>query len=178
MKASREAAALCLDDKGGARPKGYRLKNPALAATLRAIADRGADAFYSGATAEAITRAVREARHNPAPLTAADLGAYRAKTREAVCLPYRAQKVCSMPPPSSGGVALSQILGTLGPFDLKAEKPFSAGAVPLISEASRLAFADREVYVGDPDFVPVPVKGLLAPIIWPSGRKAFRGPAP
>ncbi len=163
LKASREAAALYLDDKGAARPKGTRLKNPALAAALRQIADRGAEAFYAGATAEAMIRAVAEARHNPAQLTLADLAAYRATTRDAVCLPYRAHKVCSMPPPSSGGVALLQILGTLGPFELKAEKPFSANAVHLISEASRLAFADREVYLGDPDSVPVPVKGLLAP---------------
>ena len=162
LKTSREAAALYLDDKGEARPKGYRLKNPALAATMRQIADRGADAFYSSATAEAIARAVRDARHNPAQLTVADLAAYRAKSREAVCLPYRAHKVCSMPPPSSGGIALLQILGTLTPFDLKAEKPFSADAVHLIAEASRLAFADREIYVGDPDSVPVPLKGLLA----------------
>ena len=184
LKVAREAAALYLDDKGAARPKGYRLKNPALAASMRQIAEKGADAFYSGATAEAITRAVRDARHNPAQLTAADLAAYRAKSREAVCLPYRAHKVCSMPPPSSGGVALLQILGTLAPFDLKAEKPFSVDAVHLISEASRLAFADREVYVGDPDSVPVPLKGLLAPDYLTeraksiSRTRAMKSPAP
>ncbi len=184
LKASREAAALYLDDKGAARPKGYLLKNPALAATLRAVAERGAEAFYAGATAEAITRAVRETRHNPAQLTEADLALYRAKTREPVCLAYRAHKVCSMPPPSSGGLALLQILGTLGPFDLKAEKPFSADAVHLISEASRLAFADREVYVGDPDSVPVPVRGLLAPDYLAerakgiSRTRAMKSPAP
>ncbi|MCC7016901.1 MAG: gamma-glutamyltransferase [Rhodospirillales bacterium] len=163
LKASREAAALYLDEKGNPRPEGYRLKNPTLAATLRAIADKGADAFYSGSIAEAVIRAVREARHNPAQMTPADLSQYRAKSREPLCLPYRAYRVCSMPPPSSGGLALLQILGLLSAFDLKAELPFSATAVHLIAEASRLAFADREVYVGDPDFVPVPAKGLIAP---------------
>ena len=163
LKASREAAALYLDDKGDPRPEGYRLKNPALAATLRAIADQGADAFYSGPIADATIRAVREARHNPAQMAPADLTHYRAKPREPLCLPYRAHRVCSMPPPSSGGLALLQILGTLAAFDLKAEQPFSATAVHLIAEASRLAFADREVYVGDPDSVPVPAKGLIAP---------------
>ena len=163
LKASREAAALYLDDKGEARPEGYRLKNPALAATLRTIASLGADAFYSGPVADAIIRAMREARHNPAPMAPADLAQYRAKTREPLCLPYRAHRVCSMPPPSSGGLALLQILGQLTPFDLKAERPFSATAIHLIAEASRLAFADREVYIGDPDSVPVPAKGLIAP---------------
>lgn len=163
LKASREAAGLYLDDKGEARPEGYRLKNPALAVTLRAIADRGADAFYSGPIADAIVRATREAHHNPAPMAPADLAQYRARTREPLCLPYRAHRVCSMPPPSSGGLALLQILGTLAPFDLKAEKPFSVNAIHLIAEASKLAFADREVYVGDPDSVPVPTKGLIAP---------------
>jgi gamma-glutamyltranspeptidase/glutathione hydrolase len=163
LKASREAAALYLDDKGAPRPVGFVIKNPALAATLRAIANSGADTFYSGPIADAVVRAVREARHNPATLTAADLLHYRAKSREPLCLVYRAHRVCSMPPPSSGGLALLQILGMLAPFDLKAERPFSATAVHLIAEASRRAFADREVYVGDPDSVPVPAQGLIAP---------------
>lgn len=162
LKASREAAQLYLDDKGEARPAGYRLKNPALAATLRAVADQGADAFYAGPVADAIVRAMREARHNPTMLAPANLAQYRVKAREPICLSYRAHRVCSMPPPSSGGIALLQILGTLAPFDLKAEKPFSATAVHLIAEASRRAFADREVYVGDPDSVPVPTQGLIA----------------
>lgn len=163
LKVSREAAALYLDENGNPRPEGYRLKNPALAAALRAIADQGADAFYSGAIAEAMIRAVREARHNPVQMAPADLALYRAKPREPLCLPYRAHRVCSMPPPSSGGIALLQILGALAQFDLKAEQPFSATAIHLIAEASRLAFADREVYIGDPDSVPVPAKGLIAP---------------
>jgi gamma-glutamyltranspeptidase/glutathione hydrolase len=162
LKVSREAAALYLDEKGDPRPEGDRLKNPALAATLRMIADKGADAFYSGPIAEAVIRAVREARHNPVQMAPTDLAQYRAKARDPLCVPYRAHRVCSMPPPSSGGLALLQILGLLSAFDLKIEPPFSATAVHLITEASRLAFADREVYVGDPDFVPVPAKGLIA----------------
>jgi gamma-glutamyltranspeptidase/glutathione hydrolase len=163
LKASREAAALYLDDKGEPRTVGYRLKNPALAVTLRTIADKGADAFYIGPIAEATIRAAHEARHNPALIAPADLAQYRVKAREPLCLPYRTHRVCSMPPPSSSGIALLQILGQLVAFNLEAERPFSATAVHLIAEASKRAFADREVYIGDPDSVPVPAQGLIAP---------------
>ncbi|MBM3564558.1 MAG: gamma-glutamyltransferase [Alphaproteobacteria bacterium] len=184
LKASREAAALYLDDKGNARPKGHLLKNPALAGTLKTIAEKGPDGFYAGPVAEAIQKSVGGAHHNPAAMAAADLAGYRVKAREPVCATYRAHKICSMPPSSSGGLALLQILGTLAPFELHKEKPFSADAVHLISEASRLAFADREVYTGDPDFVPVPLKGLLAPDYLAdrsksiSRARAMRSPSP
>jgi gamma-glutamyltranspeptidase/glutathione hydrolase len=94
-------------------------------------------------------------------MTAADLSAYRAIERKILCRPYRAWRVCTMPPPTSGGIATLQILAMLERFDLARMKPGSIQAVHLISEASRLAFADRDQYVADPDFIDVPVEGLL-----------------
>ncbi len=147
----------------GGRPKaaGERLVNPALAATFRAIAAGGARAFYQGALAQAVVGAVRGASPNPGLLSLADLAAYRAKARPPVCAPYRAWRVCGMPPPTSGGVTLLQILGALAPLPVARYAPGSPEAVHLISEASRLAYADRAKYLADADFVAVPVAGLI-----------------
>ena len=142
---------------------GDTLKNPDLAKVLRAVADKGAAAFYTGDIAEGITRAIATAAVNPAIMTAHDLAGYIARKREPVCIPYRTVRVCGMGPPSSGGILIAQILGILDHFDLGAMKPFSAEAAHLIVEASRLAFADRNIYVADSDFVPVPVEGLIDP---------------
>jgi gamma-glutamyltranspeptidase/glutathione hydrolase len=142
---------------------GATLRNPDYAATLRAIAQRGADAFYDGPIAEDVARAVREAPGAPGLLSAADLALYAVKERPAVCAPYRGHEVCGMGPPSSGAVAVGQILGLLAPFDLAALGPDSAEAWRLVGDASRLAFADRGRYLADEDFVPVPVRGLLDP---------------
>ena len=138
-------------------------KNPALAATLRRIAKGGAAAFYSGETGRAITDAVAGASHNPSQLTAADLAAYRAVDRPPVCRTYRAYKVCGMGPPSSGATTILQMLGMLERFDLAKLGPDSATSWHLIAEAMFLAYADREKWLGDSDFVDVPVKGLLDP---------------
>jgi gamma-glutamyltranspeptidase/glutathione hydrolase len=140
---------------------GTILANPTLAATLREIAAGGADAFYSGRIADDVVRAVREAPVNPGDLTTADLAAYRAKEREPVCGPYRAYRVCGMGPPSSGGVTLLEIFGLLENFDMGKTRPGSVEAVHLYVEAAALAYADRERYVADGDFVPVPIHGLL-----------------
>ena len=145
---------------GRPRPVGVLLKNPALAGTLRAIAQRGADAFYGGTIAADIVAAVR-GHTNQGRLTEADLAAYAAREREPLCRPYRTWIVCAMPPPSSGGIAVQQILALLEPFDLGARAPDSSATLHLLAEASRLAFADRDRYVADPDFVPVPTAGLL-----------------
>ncbi len=150
------------DTIGNARPAGYLLKNPEFAATLRAIAERGVDAFYTGRVAEAIVDAVRDAPHHPGDMAPADLAGYRVKEREPVCLTYRRYRICSMGPPSSGGLAVGQVLKLLEPFDL-GQGPadaMNAKALHLIAEAEKLAFADRDHYIGDPDFVPAP-KGLL-----------------
>ena len=143
------------------KPVGTRLANPAFAATLRAIAAGGAAAFYRGDIAADMVAAVRAAADNPGLMSLADLAAYDAKPRQPVCAGYRQWRVCGMGPPSSGGVTTLQILGLLEGFDLAALAPGSVAAVHLISEASRLAFADRARYLADDDFQPVPVRGLL-----------------
>lgn len=142
------------------KPAGGLLRNPDYADTLRRIAKAGAGAFYGGAIAADIVAAVRAAA-NPGGLTLADLAAYRAKERGSLCRPYRRWQVCGMPPPSSGGIAELQILGLLEHFDLDRLSPTSAAAVHLVGEASKLAFADRDTYVADTDFLGVPVAGLL-----------------
>jgi len=142
---------------------GERLRNPAYADSLRRLASGGAAVFYSGALAEAILTAVRAAPGNPGLLAPADMVLYQVRERPAVCAPYRDREVCGMGPPSSGGVAVAQILGLLAPFDLSALGPESAEAWRLYGDAMRLAFADRGRYLADMDFVPVPVRGLVAP---------------
>ena len=143
-------------------PAGERLRNPALAETFRLVARDGAAALLRGPLAAAIATAVRG--HGEGGLmTVDDLDAYVARERRPACLPYRAYQVCGFPPPSSGGVAVGQILGVLEHFDLSALDPRGAEAAHLIAEAGRLAFADRAQYLADPDFVAVPVRGLLDP---------------
>jgi gamma-glutamyltranspeptidase/glutathione hydrolase len=146
-----------------AKDEGTPLKNPELAATLRALASGGAKAFYGGPIAEAMVDAVRSHPTNPGRLTLADLAAYTPKERTPVCGEYRGYRLCGMPPPNSGAIAVLQTLGILQHFDVARLAPNSADAVHLIAEAYRLAFADRAKYVGDPDFVQVPVAGLLDP---------------
>jgi len=161
LKTFEATARYFHDETGAPLAAGAVLANPALARTLRAIAAEGADAFYVGPIARDIVAAVRRAPRNPGRLALADLAAYRALERAVLCRPYRAWRVCVMPPPTSGGVTTLQILGLLEPFDLAALEPGSAAAVHLISEASRLAYADRDRYLADRDFVAVPVAGLL-----------------
>ncbi|MCZ0814029.1 MAG: gamma-glutamyltransferase [Pseudomonadota bacterium] len=141
---------------------GERLRNPEYAETLRSLASDGAVAFYSGEIARDIVATVRGAQGNPGVMTETDLAIYRVKERAPVCIAYRAYEVCGMGPPSSGGLTVGQILGMLEPFDLGAMGPGSPEAWRLIGDASRLAFADRGRYMADDDFVPIPVKGLIA----------------
>lgn len=142
-------------------PVGHVLKNAEYAQTLRIIAKDGSKGFYTGPVAQAIVDAVRSHASNPGTMSLEDLAAYEAKRRAPVCAPYRAFRVCGMPPPTSGGLTSLMILKMVERFDLGALKPSSGEAVHLISEASRLAFADRGVYMADSDFVDVPVNGLL-----------------
>jgi gamma-glutamyltranspeptidase/glutathione hydrolase len=147
------------------RPKeaGERLRNPLLADVFELIAQGGADVFYQGPLAARIVERVRSAVGNPGLLSLSDLAGYEAKTRTPACAAYRVYRVCGMPPPSSGGVTLLQILGHLREFDLGALAPGSVEAIHLISEASRLAYADRGLYLADTDFVAAPIAGLLDP---------------
>ncbi|MEQ8660571.1 MAG: gamma-glutamyltransferase, partial [Gammaproteobacteria bacterium] len=140
-----------------------RLVNPAYAATLRTLAHDGPAAFYHGPLAGAVVARARARPWLPSDLTRADFAAYRVRERAPLCAPYRGYSVCSIGPPSSGGIALLQMLGMLAHFDLGALAPASPAAVHLLAEASRLAYADRERYVGDPDYVDVPVAALLEP---------------
>jgi gamma-glutamyltranspeptidase/glutathione hydrolase len=137
---------------------GPRVVNKAYAATLRRLAQNGG-AFYHGEIAADIVRAV-QARGGD--LTLQDLAAYRPVEREPVCAPYRVYRVCSMGPPSAGGIAVLQILGLLERKDFAGAAPRSAQATHLFAEAGRLAYADRARYGGDADFVPVPVSRLLS----------------
>ena len=136
---------------------GARIVNPEYAATLRTLATQGADAFYRGAIATDIVRAV------DADLTLADLAGYRIIERAPVCGAYRGYRICGMGPPSSGATGVLQILGILERTAFDRAAPGSADAVHLFSEAARLAYGDRARYVGDPDFNPVPVARLLEP---------------
>lgn len=138
---------------------GERVVNRQYAATLRAIAARGAGAMYGGEIAGDVVRAVRA---RGGDLTAADISAYQAKEREPLCGTYRVWHVCSMGPPSSGGVGVLQILGILERVPFASAPAQSARAVHYFSEAGRLAYADRARYLGDTDFVPVPVARLLS----------------
>ncbi len=151
------------DARGGPKAIGTTLKNPELAETFRRIAEGGADAFYKGDIARDVVAAVRGARGNPGRLTAEDLAGYRAKERDPLCAPYRLWIVCGMPPPTSGGVAVLQILGILSHYNLSELAPLAPESVHLIAEASRLAFADRNQFLADSDFVEVPVTRLIAP---------------
>ena len=148
---------------GEALKAGDTLKNPRLAATLKSVATLGASSFYSGEIAAEISARVATARNGATKITPQDLGGYRAPERPPVCVPYRQYKVCGMGPPSSGGILIAQMLGILSHFDLPSMAPYSPEAVHLIVEASRLAFADRNLYVADADMVPVPIDKLIDP---------------
>jgi gamma-glutamyltranspeptidase/glutathione hydrolase len=138
-----------------------RLANPVLAETLRAIAGGGAAAFYEGPIATDIVAAVRGAPVNPGDLALSDLAQYQAKERPPVCGFYRRHRLCGMGPPSAGAVTLLEMLGLLQRFALAREPPLSVEAAHLFAEAGRLAYADRNRYVADGDFVTVPLRGLL-----------------
>jgi gamma-glutamyltranspeptidase/glutathione hydrolase len=163
------AAHYFFDAAGRPWPVGHRLRNPELAEVLRAIADGGADALSQGAVANAIVGAVRGHATNPGRLSAHDLGAYRPVERPPLCFEHLIYRVCGMPPPSSGQIAIGQILGLLQDAGGGREPPGNGPSgrwLHLYTEASRLAFADRAQYVADPGFVDPPAGAwgsLLAP---------------
>ncbi len=154
------AAAYFLDADGKAKPAGTLLQNPDYAFGLRAIAEGGANAFYRGLLAGEMVAAVTGAAINPGDLTRGDLARYKAMERPPVCLTYREHRICGMGPPSSGGITVLQIMAFLSAHDMAALAPGSEQATHLIAEAGRLAYADRDRYIADPDFVDVPA-GLL-----------------
>ena len=139
---------------------GDHFENPAYGRSLRVLAANGAAPFYAGEIARQIVDAVENAQR-PGLLSHIDLALYRVKERPAVCADYRGYDVCGMGPPSSGGLAVGQILGLLSPFDMTGLGPDDPHTWRLIGDATRLAFADRGRYVADSDYVPVPVEGML-----------------
>jgi len=179
IRRSPDMIAYFLNADGSPKAAGTTLKNPALAAVFKRIAKEGPDALYKGPVAQEIVAKV-QGHANPGSLSLNDLNGYSAKERAPLCTDYKRWQVCGMPPPSSGGIAVAQILGTLQALEtrdprfalaplkpVKTNKPAgiepTPEAVHLISEAERLAYADRAQYVADADFVPVPVKGLVDP---------------
>jgi len=153
--------ALFFNPDGTPVRAGQTVRNPELAASLREIAGKGPDAFYRGAIADQIVQAVADAPRNRAVLTREDMASYQAKSREPLCAAYRLYRICSVPPSTSGGVTVLQILALLERFPSAQLQPTTLSAVHLVSEASRLAYADRDRWLGDPDFVSVPLQGLL-----------------
>jgi gamma-glutamyltranspeptidase / glutathione hydrolase len=149
------------DSAGEPLASGTRLKNPAYAATLRLLAAQGAEPMYSGELAAAIVRTVRENNVRAGRLTLDDMKSYRAHESEPLCSAYRQWRVCGPQLPSSGGVTTLEILKMLSRFDLAELRDDRVTSIHLIADASRLAFADRNFYLGDPGFVPAPVAGLL-----------------
>ncbi len=139
---------------------GDQLVQPELAATLRSVSQNSQE-FYTGTIATAIAA---DMAANNGLITTKDLQQYRPTWREPVCGDFRKARVCSMPPPSSGGVHLLQILNIIGDTDLKTLGWHSPDALHLLVESMRIAYADRATYLGDPDFVKVPVKALISPV--------------
>lgn len=162
LAAQPAAARYFLDAEGNPWPVGHVLKNPDYAAVLSRVADKGPDTFYHGDIARDIVAAVR-GHASPGDLSVSDLAGYRARVREPVCGNYREYRLCGAPPPSSGPLAVLQMLGILQHFPMNQLGPNSVQAVHYFAEAGRLAYADRGFYVGDPEFVRVPVQAMLNP---------------
>jgi gamma-glutamyltranspeptidase / glutathione hydrolase len=164
------------DRTDSAWPAGYLLRNPEFAATLRALAEGGADALYRGPIARAIVEAVDNAPNAQGDITLADLAGYQIKEREPVCFTYRRNRICSMGPPSSGGLAVAQVLKLIETFDLgqTSADALNTRAMHIIAEAEKLAFADRDRYIGDPEFAQVPTGLLDAGYL--TGRRALIDP--
>jgi len=162
LAADAAARAYFYRPDGTPKPVGTVLRNPQLAATLRAIAAGGADAFYRGEIAADVIRAVR-AHPNRGLLAETDFASYAAKERPPVCADYKRWRICGVGPPSSGGIAVAQIFGILAERNIAVVPPLPSDSPPqpqvdavhLLSEAERLAFADRNLYVADPDYVAV-----------------------
>ena len=163
LKADPQAAAYFYAADGMPWPVGHRLRNPALAVVLRAIASRGSAALHQGPVAADIVARVRDHATNPGRMAVADLAGYAPRQRTALCTDWQRWRVCGFPPPSSGHLTMMQILGQLDavPASLQAPVALAEGvpAAPwlhLYTESARLAFADRGLYVADPEFAAAP----------------------
>ncbi|WP_287880303.1 gamma-glutamyltransferase [Aquitalea sp.] len=157
-----QARAYFYQADGSPLPVGSILKNPDYATTLEQLAQRGPAAFYQGEIGQAIVDAINRHQENPGHMRASDLAAYQAIERKPLCGPYRRWQVCGMDAPSSGGVAVLQMLGLLQRFPLSTMSPTGSNTIHLFAEANKLAFADRNRYLADPDFVAVPSQALVS----------------
>ncbi|HEY4071003.1 MAG TPA: gamma-glutamyltransferase [Sphingomicrobium sp.] len=160
---SAEARGIFYQADGQPKPLGTLVKNPAFASFLEKLASLGPDSFYVGPNGQAIAATVSRAPHNPAPMTAGDVASYDAKSRPPVCGTYRGYRICGMGPSSSGGFTVLAALKQLERFDLSALGPRSPTAWHLIAESERLAYADRDKFLADEEFVRVPLAGLTDP---------------
>jgi gamma-glutamyltranspeptidase/glutathione hydrolase len=156
------ARATYYNADGSPKKQGDTVVNVALADTMQLLADKGNAVLREGPIAEEMVKRV-QGNVRPGTLSLADLANYKVIKRDALCGPYRVWTICSMGPPSSGGLAILQALAILEPFKLSDDKPNDLRSLHLIAETSRLIFADRAHYVDDPAFTPVPVEKLLAP---------------
>src|SRR5438270_7231268 len=173
---SAEGRALFYQPDGNPKPVGTLVRNRAFAAFLEGIAARGAESFYAGPNAQKIVATVNGAPVNPSKMTLADIASYKVVQRAPVCGTYRGYRICGMGPSSSGGTPVFETLKQLERFNLTALGPNSPVAWHLIAESMRLAYADREQYLGDPAFVSVPTAGLMdAPYL--ARRSALISPA-
>ncbi len=159
---TEEGRALFFDDTGEPKPVGTLVTNEMLAQSFERFA-RDPAQFYSGDHAEQLSAVVAASTSRDGAMTAGDVAFYRPIEREAVCSTYRAHRICSMGPPTSGGIVVLQVLGQLERFDLGALGAENPVTWHLFLESQRLAYADREIYLADSDFVQVPVRGLLDP---------------
>ena len=160
---SSEARTIFYQPDGQPKPVGTVVRNPSFAGFLGRVAKLGPDSFYVGPNAQAIAAAVTAAPHNPAPMTTGDIASYEAKPRQPVCGTYRAYRVCGMGPSSSGGFTVFATLKQLERFNLSALGPNNPTSWHLIAESERLAYADRDKYLADEDYVRVPLAGLMSP---------------
>ncbi|MBB3938720.1 gamma-glutamyltranspeptidase/glutathione hydrolase [Novosphingobium fluoreni] len=156
------AKSLFFPDGTNAVAIGRTLRVPQLAQTFERLAKDGGKSFYAPASAQRIAGALSTAPR-PSPMTAADVAGYSAKDRDPICGTYRVYKICGMGPPSSGGITVLMILKQLERFDMARLGRNSPVAWHLLAESERLAYADRDMYIADPQFVQVPVAGLLDP---------------
>lgn len=170
-----DVVALFSDEEGRPLRAGDRMRNPAYAESLREVAARGAAALQTGPLAQAILQRVHAPPY-PSPMDAADLAAYRAEKAEPLCRAVRAYVVCVPPPPSSG-VGLLQLLLLLEGTDIARRGPSDPAAWLAFAEASRVMYADRDHYVGDPLFVQVPLEGMLDPAYVDARRSLIGGHA-
>ena len=170
-----EALAIFYDAAGNPLPAGTMLRNPALAETLDQIAHNGPDWFYTGANAQAIATEVAAETPRAGAMTVADIAGYQAKERPELCGAYRGYRICGMGPPSSGATTVFAILKQLERFDLHSLGKDSPTFWHLFAESQRLAYADRERWLADGDFVSVPAPALMDPT-YLAGRSALIDP--